>query len=463
MSTVGQGGTDAAVLLASLAGKHVCPFCGTVRRQRAEPCPRCTMEDTTETRQATRNRIGPWYVLQSRNPSAPGMKFDTLLLLIRRGQVTPRSIVRGPTTHQLWRFAVRVRGLSREWGMCYSCGREIEATENACRHCHKLQEPPLDPDALLEVRQVKPPQPQPQPLPLPPPHKTPTQIVLPELGGTLIPTTSPAPAPASPAPKPIPMPLPAADHPPSPLIKPSPTDRAVEPMLSPKDLAAAFSLDFNAASQSPDFPPRRRGRLVTRIILLLLLLGIIGFVAAVAFNPRLRRQTLEPASRYVDQWMDRWRSATPAQHTLPAPTPIPPAERLAAPVNIAPPPPAGPAPALTPLAPPPARTPLSLKNLPLPQAAHPDESTSAAVDAAPPPQKPKVTPPPPPKTLAPPAPSGDSAEQVRQLWIQAISAEGSGDLAGAVKIYEKIQTYPKDLWPTSLQLRLEQVKKQMAH
>jgi hypothetical protein len=50
------------------------------------------------------------------------MKCNTLLALIRKGQVTPRSVIRGPTTFQLWRFAARVKGISREFGLCYSCG-----------------------------------------------------------------------------------------------------------------------------------------------------------------------------------------------------------------------------------------------------------------------------------------------------------------------------------------------------
>src|SRR5688500_10064274 len=38
----------------SLAGKHVCPFCGQHNSNSNEPCPRCTMEDTAATRQATK-------------------------------------------------------------------------------------------------------------------------------------------------------------------------------------------------------------------------------------------------------------------------------------------------------------------------------------------------------------------------------------------------------------------------
>ena len=59
----------------SLTGKYVCPFCGSVNENEQGTCPRCTMENTAASRKATKVRIGPWYVLQTRNPAAPGMKF----------------------------------------------------------------------------------------------------------------------------------------------------------------------------------------------------------------------------------------------------------------------------------------------------------------------------------------------------------------------------------------------------
>src|SRR5690349_3621398 len=89
---------------------YVCPFCGLsedhaagAERAEGSPCPRCGMSDTPSTRKATKARIGPWHVRQVRNPWAPGMKWDTLVSLIKRGQVTANSVVRGPTTHQLWK------------------------------------------------------------------------------------------------------------------------------------------------------------------------------------------------------------------------------------------------------------------------------------------------------------------------------------------------------------------------
>src|SRR6476620_11681601 len=70
-------------------GRYVCPFCGAVRDTSEGACQRCTMEDSPSTRQATKARIGPWYVLQNRNPAAPGMKYATMLALINKGQITP--------------------------------------------------------------------------------------------------------------------------------------------------------------------------------------------------------------------------------------------------------------------------------------------------------------------------------------------------------------------------------------
>ncbi|HMB95218.1 MAG TPA: hypothetical protein VKK61_04190, partial [Tepidisphaeraceae bacterium] len=129
----------------TLSGRHICPYCGDQNAGGSEPCPRCTMEDMPATRQATKARIGPWYVLQSRNPAAPGMRYAIMLALISKGQITPRSIIRGPTTHQLWRFAAHVRSISREFGLCYSCGGAIDRSSAVCSHCQRSQDAPAEP------------------------------------------------------------------------------------------------------------------------------------------------------------------------------------------------------------------------------------------------------------------------------------------------------------------------------
>ena len=157
-TAVDLASTDAraAAIRDSLEGQHVCPFCGGLSDGVHAICGKCTMENSAAARKATKQRIGPWYVLQSRNPAAPGMKFETLLSFVRKGRIKPTSIVRGPTTHQLWRFAAHVKGLSREFGVCHSCGGAIETDANLCGHCNRLQEPPLNPDTLLETSDAEP-------------------------------------------------------------------------------------------------------------------------------------------------------------------------------------------------------------------------------------------------------------------------------------------------------------------
>ena len=153
VESVDEAGDDsvAAQIRESLDGQYVCPFCGSLSESPEGICARCSMENTSAARKATKSRIGPWFVYQHRNPAAPGMQFETLLGFVQKGKIKPRTIVRGPTTHQLWRFAAHVKGLSREFGVCFSCGGAIKPGDNLCPHCKKLQEPPINPDVLLET------------------------------------------------------------------------------------------------------------------------------------------------------------------------------------------------------------------------------------------------------------------------------------------------------------------------
>ena len=133
-----------------LTSQFVCPYCGAVNDSAEGHCPHCTMENTPAARKATKARIGPWYVLQKRNPAAPGMKFETLLSFVHKGRVKAHSIVRGPTTHQLWRFAAHIKGLSREFGLCYSCGSPLATTASICPQCNRAQSFLTQPDVFLE-------------------------------------------------------------------------------------------------------------------------------------------------------------------------------------------------------------------------------------------------------------------------------------------------------------------------
>jgi hypothetical protein len=135
---------------APATGGIVCPFCAHVRADSVGSCPRCTMEDTPSTRRSTGERIGPWFVLQRKNPTAPGLRLSVLLTLARRGHVTAKSIVRGPTTGQFWRYASQVKGLSRVFGLCWHCGASVSPDATTCPKCRSAQEIPDDPDQFLE-------------------------------------------------------------------------------------------------------------------------------------------------------------------------------------------------------------------------------------------------------------------------------------------------------------------------
>ncbi len=146
--------SPAAQVRRQLRGKHVCPYCGTTRESDVGPCQHCSLEDSPTTRAATRGKLGPWYVLQSRNPSAPGMNFATLMLLVQKGRVTARSVLRGPTTGQFWKHAAKVKGVSREFGLCWNCGGDLSRSARACPSCKRMQEPPLNPDQLLDPGEI---------------------------------------------------------------------------------------------------------------------------------------------------------------------------------------------------------------------------------------------------------------------------------------------------------------------
>ncbi len=141
-------------------GGHICPFCGSRNRDGRAPCPACGMTDTDGTRSATVRRVGPWFVRSTGNPHAPGMKFSVLRELTKGGTISPDSIVRGPTTRQMWTYAARIRGLAHMFGLCWNCNRQLprvdagEDPDDFCLYCGALIEPPGNPDQQLEAAET---------------------------------------------------------------------------------------------------------------------------------------------------------------------------------------------------------------------------------------------------------------------------------------------------------------------
>jgi len=423
----------------SVAGRHVCPFCGAVREQAEGSCPRCTMENTTASRQATKARIGPWYVYQTRNPAAPGMKFETLIGFVRKGRVKPRSIVRGPTTHQLWRFAAHVKGLSREFGVCYSCGGAIQSTTSLCQHCNRPQPPPANVDAFLEgqnepPKQLKQPEPVMRELELTPlaaddvivPPLTPRQgreSQRDALDGSTM-----------------------ADE----------RAKKAEGFLSPADLAAAFNLDFRPksggnrkANRPVDPPQNRRGfrprRKYGRWVILLVLILLIGVAAvAIALRPPWRNNAVMTYQQAMNWSKQKWAEfrAPETGHT-PA--------RKATDNGFSGSESSGASSAVAPQT----------------QSATTEPSTpTAAIGADKPKSKTwdqmfKSEPENKSTTDANSSYKQGTIDDTRALYRAALEAEQNGDYANAVKKFELIREYPPELRQPDLELQLARARQHL--
>jgi hypothetical protein len=399
----------------ALRGKHVCPFCGTQRETDVGACMHCSLEDTPTTRSATRGKLGPWYVLQSRNPSAPGMNFATLMVLVQKGRVTARSVLRGPTTGQFWRYAAKVKGVSREFGLCWNCGGDVTKNARACPNCKRLQEPPLNPDVLLESAEFSGdelaeamwsdettssqmsapvtahvPQPQPQPRPSPVDR-------LASRGGVrreVPPPYPPAPATASPVRSPSPAPVSQSRTAAAAAAAPARAPRTPTPLNDIESLPT-HGLEMAVFQRTP--ARGGAGRIVGRIfksIFVAVLLSSAGVVAMCSFDDGFRKKAVDLGNRGWS-WVNAVRG-----NTSPAPAPH--------------------------------------------QAGQTRTADAAAADTA------KL-------------PADQAKAKAWELWKAGVEDEQRGDFAAAVKSWEKIKTLsvPEEDLPLGLDGRIAAAKKRV--
>jgi len=428
----------------TIEGRHVCPFCGAVRDQPDGVCARCTMESSPATRQATKSRIGPWYVLQTRNPAAPGMKFETLLAFVRKGRVRAQSIVRGPTTHQLWRFAAQVKGLSREFDVCYSCGRAIAREAAVCLHCNRLQDLPANPDVFLEAEDSAT---VPAPTPIfreisQAPLVSEDIAVSPMPPGTLSYEASRSGTAAVSA---------AA---PDTVKKPDRSRKGTDGFLTAEDLATAFQLDFQPkerkhkktpvapiGTRDPQgFPAPRRRVHWGSVVFLLLLIAAIGASAFLYQRNAVFRSRVHHGYDVASTWTrEKWaalqKSTAKPQHPGAA-------DGISA--QMAPSSDSNQKGSTTP-------QPAAAAN-PWDQLYH--QQGSDPNPLADKPAKADTSP-------AKPAHREGTMDDVRALYGSALDAEGQRDYATAVLKYEEIKEFPSELWPSDLELRLKAARSQM--
>jgi len=492
--------------------QFVCPYCGLINDAIEGQCPQCTMENTAAGRKATKARIGPWYVLQKRNPAAPGMKFETLLSFVNKGRVKAHSIVRGPTTHQLWRFAAHVRGLSREFGLCYSCGTEIERDAAVCPQCNRPQTLPAQPDAFLESADGEA-----------------AAVVYRELPASVASTTD-APTPAvaadsSSAPakvdkestpagvdsaaKPIEAAPPAADsnldmiipsfpeqappaaaRPASPRERLANLNRGLTVESNGREIEESGDIAFNdgparppgqigpsfVAGGRPFGPPPRRWKWLEAAVLVLVLLAAVGS-GLIYVDPSLQRKAqawannmlalvgvassdeqpvAPPAGTDSSQLHLALQKSTSGSASAAAVHPAPPSNSAERHPSQAP--------TVVPRADDGGSSPLVHTSPPT----QPLVAESPEHSAAPPPAPVTAAPAPAPApadsgvtndNAAPPPPGDDDPfAKARNLRNQAIDAGVRGNYAAAVTLFEQIKELPRECWPGDLELRLRAAK-----
>jgi hypothetical protein len=402
------------------------------------------------------------------------MNFATLLALIRRGRVTHKSILRGPTTGQFWRYAARTKGVSRELGLCWNCGDEIQRSTRICPRCKHFQEPPINPDVLLEGEPLQSPAPPPlqagQETEVGTPATMLNMMELADMDPAIEPAmqASPAAVPsnqsAASVPPPVAAPAPQAAEPRATAFSRPAMDLVESTLVSGCELAA-----FNLP---PDYAVGARPQRVLRGVLLALVVAGLTFATFLYCNPEWQRQYAAWGRNTARR---AWQLIAGRTDTAP-PNTIVAAANNAAPGN-----------AIS------LNTPGKASSPALPAEATPVESTWQSLVGAPASQPtvsaparteislgpgtatvaPPVQPAPAPPTstkhtetpsilVTPPDPDPALAGQrAMDLWEKAIAAQEKGNYAHAIELFRQIKALPEFVWPMGLDVRLRLAQDQL--
>lgn len=125
----------------------VCPYCGVLQPP-TDACVGCGTALDAETRRETAARMGPWFIRSEAHPYMPGCSWQQMALFVSGGVVTGDTIIRGPTSRQLWTLARRVPGIAHLLGFCHACRASVDPALEACPACRASFGAPLDRNSL---------------------------------------------------------------------------------------------------------------------------------------------------------------------------------------------------------------------------------------------------------------------------------------------------------------------------
>ena len=112
----------------------VCPICGETQPE-TKVCRVCSTLLEPDGLLLAEGGFGPWWVRNEELLFRPGITFEQLADLAKNGKIDLQTIVRGPTTRQLWKVARRVQGIAHLLGRCHRCGEHVQPTDLACSAC----------------------------------------------------------------------------------------------------------------------------------------------------------------------------------------------------------------------------------------------------------------------------------------------------------------------------------------
>ena len=122
-----------------------CASCAHLNAREAVRCEHCGQDLSQEMLQKMAKHSGDWFVYDNVRPF-PGVSLERMFSLIKRGALTPTSIVRGPTTYYQWRFALETPLISKHLGRCWNCQAAVTAEERHCAQCEVRLDGRLKPE-----------------------------------------------------------------------------------------------------------------------------------------------------------------------------------------------------------------------------------------------------------------------------------------------------------------------------
>ena len=123
----------------TIMAKHrilICPICGDTQPE-TNVCRVCSTFLDPEGLLLAEGEIGPWWIRNEDLPFRPGKTYEYMVDLVKKGEIDLLTIMRSPTTRQLWKVARRVKGIAHLLGRCHKCRFHVEPSSIACDECNE--------------------------------------------------------------------------------------------------------------------------------------------------------------------------------------------------------------------------------------------------------------------------------------------------------------------------------------